>query len=115
MSNTLKFLLDENVRVEVKEFLESKGLSAEYASKGISNGKLASLAKEKGLVLLTRDSDFINTVLFPPKQFSGMVVFRIHPPTAEKLIKGLKFLLSKVKEFKGKVFVVSEESIEIFE
>ena len=112
MLNFPKFLLDENIRIEVKEFLESNGFSAKYASKGISNGKLASLAKEEKIVLLSRDSDFVNTSLFPPKEFSGIIVFIIHPPTAEKLVKALSSLLAEVKEFKGKLFVVAEEGFE---
>ena len=113
MSNSPKLLLDENIRTEIKEFLESKGFSAEYASRGISNGKLASLAKEKKSILLTRDSDFLNTSVFPPKGFSGIIVFVIHPPTVEKLIRGLSLLLSDVKKFEGKLFVVEEESFEV--
>lgn len=109
MSNSLRFLLDENIRIEVKEFLESKGFSVKYASKGTSNGKLALLSKEKKLVLLTRDTDFINTALFPPRKFFGIVVFRIHPPTAKKLINALSLLLTEVKEFRGKLFIVEEE------
>lgn len=108
-----KFLLDENIRIEIKEFLESKGFSAEYVTKGISNGRLALLVKEKKLVLLTRDSDFLNSVLFPPNQFFGIIVLQIHPPEAEKLIKGMELLLSEVKEFKGKLFIVEEERYEI--
>ena len=68
-----KFLLDENIRIEIKEFLKSNGFSAEYAAKGVSNGRLASLAKEKSLVLVSRDSDFLNKSAFPPKEFSGMM------------------------------------------
>lgn len=113
MSN-IKFLLDENIRIEVKEFLESKGFLTEYAPKGISNGKLASLAKEKKYVLVSRDHDFINSVLFPPNQFSGIIVLSVHPPTVEKLIKGSELLLSKVKEFEGKLFVVKEDEFEVF-
>ena len=112
MSNFPRFLLDENIRIEVKKFLESKGFSAKYASKGISNGRLASLAKEKKIALLSRDSDFLNTSLFPPKEFFGIVVFIIHPPTAEKLVKSLSSLLADVKVFKGKLFVVEEEGFE---
>jgi len=56
MSSSLKFLLDENIPIEVKKFLESKGFLAEYVPKGVVNSKVASLAKEKKLILLTRDS-----------------------------------------------------------
>lgn len=115
MSNFPRFLLDENVRIEVKEFLESKGFSAKYASKGISNGKLASLAKEEKYMLLSRDSDFVNISIFPPKEFSGIIIFMIHPPTVEKLVKSLSLLLSEIKEFKGKLFIVNEEGFESVE
>lgn len=115
MSNSLKFLLDENIRIEVKKFLESKGFSVEYAEKGISNGKLISLSKNKGFILLTRDKDFINVSLFPPKDLFGIIVLTIHPPLAEKLIKSLKLLLGLVKEFKGKLFIVKEEGFEIID
>ena len=113
MSNFPKFLLDENIRIEVKEFLKSKGFSAEYTAKGIANGKLASLAKEKSLVLVSRDSDFLNKSIFPPKEFSGIIVFVIHPPTVEKLVTALSSLLADVIEFKGKLFVVDEEGFEV--
>lgn len=112
MSNFPKFLLDENIRIEIEEFLKSKGFSAEYAAKGVSNGRLALLAKEKSLVLVSRDSDFLNRSIFPPKEFSGIIVFVIHPPTVEKLVKALSSLLAEVKVFKGKLFVVDEEGFE---
>lgn len=113
MSNSPpRFLLDENIRVEVKEFLDSKGLSSAYASKGIRNGMLGSMAKEKRLVLLTRDRDFLNKHLFPPKEFSGIIVLRVHPPTAEKLIAALSPIIVEVKDFRGRLFVVTEEGFE---
>lgn len=115
MPNSPRFLLDENIPVEVKEFLRSRTLSAEYASKGIFNSKIASLAKERGAVLLSRDIDFLNTSLFPPREFSGIVVFRIHPPKAEKLVESLSLLLQEVKDFKAKVFVVKEDGFKVIE
>ena len=113
MSNSLKFLLDENVPIEVKEFLESKGFSAEYAAKGINNGRLAAVAKAKKLVLLSRDRDFLKISLFPPKEYFGIAVFQIHPPKAEKLVSALSSLLAEVKEFKSKLFIVGEEGFEV--
>jgi hypothetical protein len=44
-----KFLLDENIRIEIKEFLESEGFEVKYVPKGIDNSKVASLAKEEVL------------------------------------------------------------------
>ena len=109
----LRFLLDENIPKLLKRFFESEGYSAEYASKGIRNSKLASLAIEKDCILVSRDSDFTDGILFPPGQFPGIIVLISHPPKAEKLVKGMTLLLSKVKDFKGKLFIVDEEDFEI--
>ena len=49
----LRFLLDENIPKLLKRSLASKGYSAEYAEKGTKNGKLASLALDKEIILLS--------------------------------------------------------------
>jgi len=115
MSGILKFLLDENIPKLVKKFLESKGYVAEYPPKGVKNRELASLAISKGYILLTRDYDFANAILFPPKQFHGIIVLRIHPPKAEKLIKEIESLLVKVKDYKGKLLIIRDGTLEIVE
>ena len=113
MPSLPKFLLDENISRAVKRLLESKGYSAEYAQKGIVNGKLASLSKESRSVLVSRDSDFLNRSMFPPKDFSGIIVFVIHPPSRKKLVAALSSLLADVSEFNGKLFIVDEEEFEV--
>lgn len=92
-----KFLLDENVPMEVREFLNSKGFSAEYVPKGIVNSEGASLAREEKCALLTRDTDFLNSDMFPPNEFYGMVVFLIHPPKPERLVKATALLLERAR------------------
>jgi predicted nuclease of predicted toxin-antitoxin system len=86
----LKFLLDENIPKQIKTFLESKGYMAEYPPRGMKNRELASLAIRKRYILLTIDYDFANTIMYPPKQFCGIIVLRIHPPKAEKLIREIE-------------------------
>ena len=71
----------------------------------MKNRELASLAIRKRCILLTRDRDFANTIMYPPKQFHGIVVLHIHPPKAEKLIKEIESLLAKVKNYEGKLIM----------
>ena len=111
----LRFLLDENIPKDVKRFLESKGFSAEYGPKGIKNSRVALLSKDKKSALLSRDYDFLNTTMFPPGDFFGIVVFRIHPPDPEKIISALSMLLEEVSEFKGKLFEVEEVGFKVIE
>lgn len=115
MLDSPKFLLDENIPKSVKRWLESNGFPAEYAPRGVVNSKAFSLAKERESVIASRDTDFLNTGLFPPKESFGIVVFVIHPPRPEKLVKALSSLLAEVKELKGKLFVVDEEGFEVVE
>ena len=74
---------------------------------------MASLALSKGYILVTRDHDFANTILYPPKQFHGIIVLHIHPPKAERLIKGMERLLAKVEIYEGKLLIVKDEAIEV--
>jgi len=70
---------------------------------------------EKESILLTRDYDFANTILFPPKQFHGIIVLHAHPPKAEKLTERIEFLLAKVRSYKGKLFIVTDEKLDIID
>lgn len=115
MSNSPKFLLDENIPKSVRKLLESNGFSAEYDRKGVNNSRLISSAKSKMCVLISRDSDFAKTFMYPPEEYFGIIVFQIHPPKAEKLVKALSSLLAEVKEFRGKLFVVEEAGFEVKE
>ena len=111
----LKFLLDENIPWEIKEFLESKLFKTEYATKGIVNSELISHAVDTESALVTRDKDFLNAALFPPREYFGIIVFKVHPPTADKLVKALDIFLEKVENFKGKTFVIEEEGFKEIE
>ncbi|MGB9854573.1 MAG: DUF5615 family PIN-like protein, partial [Candidatus Bathyarchaeales archaeon] len=88
---------------------------AEYLTKGLKNSELASLALSKGYVLVTRDYDFANTIRYPPKQFHGIIILHTHPPKAEKIIKEMESLLTKVKDYEGKLFIIKEGALEIVE
>ena len=114
MSN-LRFLLDENIPKSVMNFLKSKKISVEYVPKGAKNSKVAKIAKEKKFVLITRDSDFANTLLYSPEEFYGIVVFKIHPPKPESLVKALSNFIEEINDFKGKLFVIGKEGFKVIE
>jgi predicted nuclease of predicted toxin-antitoxin system len=111
----LKFLLDENIRVEIKDFLESKELEAKYAPKGASNSEIASLVKKEKAVLLTHDKHWLDTELYPPEEFFGIVVISIPPSMLKEITLALDKLLTKVKEFTCKLIVVELTRFRIVE
>ncbi len=49
-------------------------------------------------VLITRDADFANAILYPPSRHEGIVYLAIHPPWLEKIVPPLTRLLKSVSE-----------------
>jgi len=62
-----------------------------------------------------RDSDFANTLAYPPQGFYGTVVLHIHPPKSELLVKALSSFLTKVNEFEGKLFLIEKVGFKVVE
>jgi len=111
----LRFLLDENIPKSIMNFLKSKKILVEYVPKGIKNSRVAEITKERKAVLITRDSDFANTLAYPPDKFYGIIVFQIHPPKPELLIKALSNFMEEINDFEGKLFIISKEGIKVIE
>ena len=113
MSDSQRFLLDENIPKSVGEFLKSRRFNAEYGPKGITNSELIALARNRETTLITRDEDFLNTSLYPPKEHKGIIVPVAHPPKADKLITLLERAINTINDYKEKTIVISESGIKI--
>ena len=115
LSQYINILADENVKLDLVKFISSKGVNIIYAPRGIKNSELFSFASKQGRILLTNDSDFLNTSLYPIKFSPGVILLRIHPPELSKLKIGMLKLLKEFssKDIKGKALVLREESIEV--
>jgi predicted nuclease of predicted toxin-antitoxin system len=111
----LRFLLDENVPRSVMKFLESGNNCVESVPKGARNSKVIQLARKKKAILITRDSDFTNILLYPPEESYGIVVLQIHPPRSELLVKTLSAFLTEVGEFEGRSFLIENSGYKVIE
>ena len=101
------FLVDENVPPKIAGFLRSKGYKVkdirEEGMKGISDDEVITLAKDEDFTLITFDKHFGNILLYPPKEYHGIIRINIHPPVLEDILatfdKFLKtFDLSKLSD-----------------
>lgn len=110
-----RFLLDENIDIHLSSYLKKHGFRVLLCPKGITNGAIISLAKEKSSILLTNDKDFADSNFSKPSKDFSIIVFRIHPPKLENLTKALNKLLStfSLKDLFGKIIVLGEKGIEI--
>ena len=107
----MRFLADENFRHDVIKFLISQGHDVKRLPKRTSDEIVAQSAHLEKRILLTNDSDFLATLKFPPHKFSGILVFRILPPSFERFKTAIDhFLANKPQEaIAGKTFQVEED------
>jgi len=114
--NKLKFLSDENFPKEVIKSLIKQGHNIKEVSLGSTDKQLSKIAKSESRVILTFDKHFLNKKLFPPKEHSGIVVFKFSPPLIDVIFSLLSKLLNKVRpsEFKGRLFIISPFSFRTY-
>ncbi len=98
-----RFLLDENVRVELDAFLKENGYFAKRLSKGASDRSLAAASKEERLVLVTNDEDFSS---MPAEKVFGVVYLRVLQRDVRLLLTAFRALLAECTEWKGRMIVL---------
>lgn len=111
----MRFLVDENVRLEVADFLRSEGHIIKMVPSGIGNSEVIRLAQKERRILLTHDVHFSNILLYPPKEHSGIIRIKIHLPSADTTIEALKYLLRNIQpeEFDKKLFILEKDGFRI--
>ena len=77
LKKKLKFLLDENVKMELLGFLKQHGFDAVFKLKKLSNGILAEFSKSEQRVLITNDKHFADSSKFPKENIFSVVWLRI--------------------------------------
>ena len=106
----MRFLADENFRWDVIRFLEKQGHNVKLSPRNTDDKKVADIAHKEKRILLTNDNDFSITLQFPPKKFSGILIFHIHPPRFEKYVLALNNFLNSRRnnQINGKTFLIEE-------
>ena len=112
-SSTLnhKFLLDENVRVELAGFLKQKRFDVKLAAKSVPDIHNASISKKQRRILVTNDEDFTH---YTSDEIFSVVWLRISQSDSHSLIASFEKLLNELKNFKGKVIVLTAKGWEEF-
>jgi len=111
----MKFLVDENVRKEVIEFLKSFGYEVLLPPSGAEDEEIAQIAKQTKSIILTHDQHFANILMYPPQEFSGIIRIKIHPPKAEDITTALHNLLNKLsyEEINKRLIVLEKDGFRI--
>jgi len=115
----MDFKIDENLPVEVADLLRQVGYDAvtvvEQHLEGASDADIVSVCQEEGRVLITLDTDFADIRAYPPVQFPGLIVLRLHrqdKPHVLEVIERLTPLLSS-EPLEHLLWIVEETRVRI--
>ncbi len=95
-----KFLLDENVRIELLRFLKSQKLDVKSAPRSTADSVIAAQSKKEKRVLVTNDEDFC---IYDKKQIFGVIWLKIPQDKPQTLTHAFGKLLNECKDFSGKI------------
>ena len=115
----MKFKIDENLPVEVAGLLRQADHDAltvvEQHLGGSTDPDVASVCQREECTLVTLDTDFANIQVYPPEEFSGLIVLRLQrqdePYVLEILTRLMRMFSSEPLE--GHLWIVDEGRIRI--
>lgn len=106
-----KFLLDENVRIELYKFLQEKGVDIKLAPKGLSNGRLAAFCMSEKRILITNDGDFSQ---MSADKVYGVIWLKIPQNDPVGLVKQFSTILkSEYVSLKGQLVILGENKFDV--
>jgi predicted nuclease of predicted toxin-antitoxin system len=113
-SPSIRLLLDENLPKKLVEEL-SKEYDCLPVNVRMTNGDIGKLAIKEKRIILTQDKHFANITLFPPKEFSGIIRIRIHPPIISSILDSLRKLFHKLnpRDIDKKLVVLEKDDFRI--
>ena len=107
-----RFLLDENVRIELLRFLKQESYDV-VQIRGLTNGKVAQMSVKEKRVLVTNDSDFANREIYAPDKIFSVIILRLPQSNVDMLMRSFSFVFGlDAHEFEGKIYELKEKRIE---
>lgn len=87
----MRFKLDENLGGQSLNVLRSAGFDAMSVAQqqlsGTPDINLADICRSEERTLITMDVEFANPLLYPPHEYRGIVLIRIHGRPSRELIQ----------------------------
>jgi predicted nuclease of predicted toxin-antitoxin system len=114
----MRLLADENFPKRVVEMLRAQGSDVLWARTdcaGWTDAALMDLAESKARIVLTLDKDFwqIAVQRRVPLEQSGVVLFRVHPATAENLAPLVRASVEADKAWAGHISLIAADGIQM--
>ena len=113
----LQLLADECVYKATIDFLLNLGYDVvtvqELGLASADDDTIIDKAVDLDRVLLTRDMDFSNILLYPPARYLGIVVLKMSPATTHAVHSVLKQALKQTHDLKGALVVVDKNKFRV--
>ena len=106
-------LTDSHIALSTQRLLEHFGFQVDNVDvrlgSGVPDRVVADLARQEGRVLISGDKIFANGREYPPDRYSGIIVVRVKPLTAERMNRVLQRFLSQstLTDYRGLLVVVT--------
>lgn len=97
---SLKFLLDENVKRILFNFLASKNFDVKTSPKSAKDSAVAKISKQEDRILVTNDSDF---QWYDKNQIHSVILLNIPQNDSKSLISSFEKLLKGFNNFPGRI------------
>ena len=113
----MKFLLDENVPRRLTRTIVACGHEVVHVEPGSTDAEVFARASADKLILITHDTDFLDTSAFAVLDTPGRIVIRVFPTVFALHQERLEACLALLPELEvmGKLVVISSESISVRE
>ena len=115
----MEFKVDENLPAEACQLLRQAGHDAmtvvEQNLGGHPDSEIAAVCKTESRILLTLDTDFANTLAYPPYEFSGIIVIRSKDQSKSTIATFLLQIIDALKSEspRGDLWIVEPHRIRI--
>jgi predicted nuclease of predicted toxin-antitoxin system len=113
------FKTDENIHQEIADLLRHQGHDAlrvfNQGMRGYSDEKVAAVCRQEGRVLVTLDLDFSNILAFPPSDYAGIIILRLHDPSRPSVKAAIQRLipLLNTEQLVGHLWTVDDAGVRI--
>jgi len=98
----LRLLIDANMPRLITRSLTALGYDVvdirDVEVPGVADERIFEIAQQEGRVIITRDQDFGNVLLYPPGFHSGIIVLKTQALSSESIKDLLVRFLAEIKE-----------------
>ncbi|MGH8567941.1 MAG: DUF5615 family PIN-like protein [Gammaproteobacteria bacterium] len=117
----MKFKIDEDLPVEIAVLLRDAGYDAttvvDQGLGGNADPGIASVCRNEHRAPVTLDLDFADIRMYPPNQYSGLIVLRLRKQDQPHVVRTVTRLIPvfSTEALHGRLWIVEEDRLRIRE